>query len=111
MPSEPPPGKPDDLPPIAYEPPDLSRPASTSPTEAQLESEAIRPRHDPYAALRFPAYRLFSIGWMTAVIGAQATAAALAWEISVRTGSKLALGWLAGVQVIPLVLLALPAGV
>jgi MFS family permease len=103
---------------IVYESPDAERPATASPTEAELEREKLRTPesarregHDPYAALRYPAYRLFTIGWMIAVIGNQATAAALGWEIFDRTGSKLALGWLAGVQVIPLVLLALPAGV
>jgi MFS family permease len=48
---------------------------------------------------------------MVAVVGSQMTAVALAWEIFDRTKSTLALGWLAGVQVIPLILLALPAGV
>src|SRR5947207_6991535 len=106
--------------PLAYESPDPNRPASATPTEAELEAESIHPssfilhpsRHDPYAALRFPAYRLFSIGWMVAVMGNQMTAAALAWEIAQRTTKPaLALGWLAGIQVIPLVCLALPAGV
>jgi MFS family permease len=103
--------------PLAYESPDPNRPASASPTEPELETEAIHPsaapsKHDPYAALRFPAYRLFSIGWMVAVMGNQMTAAALAWEIAQRTTKPaLALGWLAGIQVIPLVCLALPAGV
>jgi MFS family permease len=99
--------------PIGYEPPDLERAASSAPTEMQLESEAIKPssRHDPYAALRFSAYRWFSLGWMVAVIGNRMTEVALAWEVFDRTHSAMALGWLAGVQVIPLVLLALPAGV
>lgn len=99
--------------PIGYEPPELERPASSAPTAMQLEHEAIKltPKHDPYAALRFPAYRLFSFGWIVAVVGNQMTAVALSWEIFDRTHSAMALGWLAGVQVIPLVLLALPAGV
>jgi MFS family permease len=107
--------------PIAYEQPDPERPASLAPTEGEIEQESpkVKPLdyspapapHDPYAALRYPAYRLFSLGWMLAVVGNQMTAAALSWEIARRTGSALALGWLAGVQVIPLVFLALPAGV
>src|SRR5207237_981413 len=56
-------------------------------------------------------YVVFSAGWMVAVVGNQMTAVALGWEVFDRTKSKLALGWLAGVQVIPLILLALPAGV
>jgi MFS family permease len=99
--------------PIAYESPDVLRPASCAPTESQLEGEAIgfSPKHDPYAALRYGTYRLFSFGWMIAVVGNQMTAVALGWEVFDRTRSALALGWLAGVQVIPLVFLALPAGV
>jgi MFS family permease len=97
----------------AYESPDEYRPASSAPTEGELEREAlpITPKHDPYAALRFPAYRLFSMGWMVAVIGSQMTAVGLGWEIYDRSQSKLWLGYLAGVQVIPLIFLALPAGV
>ncbi|MDB5320349.1 MAG: transporter [Phycisphaerales bacterium] len=99
--------------PPAYEPPDDNRPASSAPTESQLETEAIGSlkKHDPYAALRFPAYRLFSIGWMVAVIGSQMTAVALGWELFDRTHRLEWLGYLAGVQVIPLIFLALPAGV
>jgi MFS family permease len=47
---------------------------------------------------------------MTAVIGQQMQAAALQWEIFDRTGSYAALGWLGGVQALPLLFLALPAG-
>src|SRR5947207_2192183 len=112
---------PDPQPPVAYEPPDPNRASSATPTEPELESESLHPssfspqpsnKHDPYAALRFPSYRRFSLGWMFAIVGNQMTAAALTWELAQRTTkSALVLGWLAGVQVIPLVLLALPAGV
>jgi MFS family permease len=97
----------------AYEPPDDNRPASAAPTELQLEYESIlnSPRHDPYAALRSPAYRLFSMGWMAAVIGSQMTSVALGWELFDRTHHLNWLTYLAGVQVIPLIFLALPAGV
>ena len=99
--------------PLGYEPPELERPASSAPTEQELESEAVggAPRQYPYAALRYPSYLLFRCGGRGVVIGNQMTAVALAWEVFDRTRSALALGWLAGVQVIPLVLLALPAGV
>jgi MFS family permease len=97
----------------AYEPPDDNRPASAAPTELQLEYESIltSPKHDPYAALRSPSYRLFSMGWMAAVIGSQMTGVALGWELFDRTRDLKWLGYLAGVQVIPLIFLALPAGV
>lgn len=93
----------------AYEPPDADRPATASPTEGLLEADLER--HDPYAALRVPAYRRYALGWMTAVIGQTMTATALGWQIYQLTDSKLALGIVAGIQVIPLILLALPAGV
>lgn len=73
--------------------------------------------HDPYAALRYRPYVWFSIGWMIAVIGGQITATAIGWEVYERlkvvspSQAKLALGWVAGIQAIPLIFLALPAGV
>lgn len=50
------------------------------------------------------------IGWTIAAIGHAAQSTAIGWEIYDRTGSKMALGYIAGVQAIPLLLLALPAG-
>ena len=79
------------------------------PSPNDPENIAYEP-HDPYAALRFRDFRLYAIGWMISVIGQQMQAAALAWEIFDRTGSYSALGWLGGVQAVPLLLLALPAG-
>jgi MFS family permease len=69
------------------------------------------PKHDPYAALRFAAYRRFSTGWMLSVIGQMMTATAVGWEVYARTDSELSLGYVAGIQVIPLVFLALPGGI
>jgi MFS family permease len=96
------------------EPPDLERPASLAPTEAQLEHETPGGRdaggHDPYAALRLRDYRLYSLGWMVSVIGRQVQDVAVGYELYQRTGSKLALGWVGLAQAIPLLLLALPAG-
>jgi MFS family permease len=93
---------------ITYEGPDPERPASASPTEAQLEAAA--PGHDPYAALRYREYNVFSIAWMVSVIGNQMTSAALGWEIFDRTHRAVNLGWIGGIQAIPLLVLALPAG-
>lgn len=101
------------------EPEDPDRPASLAPSETILHEEAAGAspsRHDPYLALRQRDYRLFSLGWMIAVIGNQMTAAAIAWEVYDRLNrvnpaqAKLALGFVAGVQAIPVILLALPAG-
>ncbi len=119
MPDPTPDHHPPQAPPI--EQPDAQRPASAAPTESQIEHElpTVRtldyspppPAHDAYAAWRHPGYRVFSAGWMVAVIGSQMTNIALGWEVYDRTKNSLSLMWLAVTQVIPLVFLALPAGV
>ena len=106
--------------PPAYEPPDEARAASASPTERELayETPSIKPldyspappEHDPYAALRYNAYRLYAASFICAIIGGQVQSVALAWQIYQKTNSPLSLGYIGGIQVIPLFLLALPAG-
>jgi MFS family permease len=66
--------------------------------------------HDPYAALRFRDFRLLGIGRFIAVLGEQMAGVAIGWELYERTGSALALGLVGLVQVIPVILLSLPAG-
>lgn len=66
--------------------------------------------HDPYAALRFRDYRLFSIGWLFATVGFQMQSATIGWEIYEWTGSAMKMGLAGGIQALPLILLALPAG-
>lgn len=104
----------------AYEQPDPDRASTSNPTEAEIGREAPAipgldqspppPKHDAYAALRIPDYRRFSIGWVISVVGHHMLSTAVGWEVYDRTESELALGWVAGIQVIPLLLLALPAG-
>ncbi len=104
--------------PRAYETPDEERPASAEPPLPVLQYEtppaarlpAAAGRHDPYAALRMREYRLYAISYALAVIGSQIQSVAVAWQVYQMTRSPLSLGWVAGVQVIPLFLLALPAG-
>lgn len=67
-------------------------------------------RHDPYEALRIPAYRQFIIGRVAFLVGSQMQGAAVAWQIYEMLGSKLALGYIGLIQIIPFVVLALPAG-
>lgn len=98
---------------FAYELPDVERPASTAPTEPQLEQEMhlkVEPEHDPYAALRFKDYRLFEGGWVLSVIGQQLQSVAVGWEMYQKTGKALTLGLIGLVQAFPVILLALPAG-
>lgn len=65
---------------------------------------------DPYQAFRFRDFRLLFIGAFIANIGEQMVSVAIGWELYDRTGSALALGWVGLVQVIPVILLSLPAG-
>ncbi len=111
-----PPAGPEDDP--SLDPEDVDRPASILPTKPDLEQERFplerappdRPRHDPYLAFRHRSYLLLTIGWMVALIGHAIQSTAIGWEIFDRTGSALQLGYIAGVQAVPLLLLALPAG-
>ena len=68
------------------------------------------PPHDPYAALRLVDYRRFLIGGIMASAGAEMQVVAVGWELYERTGSATALGLVGLVMVIPVILLALPAG-
>jgi MFS family permease len=95
--------------PEAYETPDEDRPASAEASLPTLQYET-QVRHDPYAALRTREYRLFAASFVLAVVGGQIQSVALAWQVYQQTKSPMSLGWLGGIQVIPLFLLALPAG-
>jgi MFS family permease len=67
-------------------------------------------RHDPYAAFRLRDFRLYAIGNAAGVIGMQVLSVAVGWELYIRTNSKTALGLIGLVQVLPVLLLSLPAG-
>lgn len=107
---------PDSQPPV--EAPDPERPASAAPTEPQLEQETPggsgAAGHDPYAALRIRGYWFYSLGWLFSVIGQQVQSVAVQWQVFQRMPSTssgaLALGLVGGVQALPVILLALPAG-
>ena len=66
--------------------------------------------HDPYAAFRIRDYRLYVIGWVVARMGTHIQSIAIAWEIYQRTGEALSLGLVGLAQALPLMVLALPAG-
>ncbi|BAY26936.1 major facilitator transporter [Calothrix sp. NIES-2100] len=67
-------------------------------------------QHDPFAALRFRDYRLFTIGRVLLFIGSQMQTVAIGWELYDRTNSALALGGVGLAQVLPMILLTLIAG-
>jgi MFS family permease len=68
------------------------------------------PTADPYAALRIADFRRLLAASMLGTIAAEMQTVAVAWELTRRTGSPLALGMVGLVQVVPVLLLALPAG-
>jgi len=65
---------------------------------------------DPYRSLRFRDFRFLLVGSFIATVGDQMLNMAIGWELYERTGSALALGVVGLVQVIPIMLLSLPAG-
>src|SRR5215211_8321212 len=67
-------------------------------------------QHDPYAALRNRDFRLLLIGRFITTFGNEMLSFAIGWELWLRTHSAFALGMVGLVQVIPVLLLSLPAG-
>ncbi|HEY2029259.1 MAG TPA: MFS transporter [Myxococcales bacterium] len=65
---------------------------------------------DSLAALRIPEVRRFALGRIVSVLGAQMLSVAIGWQLYDRTGSAWSLGLVGLVQIVPVVLLALPAG-
>lgn len=70
---------------------------------------AVAP-HDPYAALRYRNFRLLFTGRFVAQIGEMMVSVGVGWELYERTGDAFALGLVGLVQMIPVLLLSLPAG-
>lgn len=66
--------------------------------------------HDPYAALRVVTYRDYLGGSFMSLIGRQAVLAVAMWQIYQWTHSSTALGLIGLVNVLPLLVLSLPAG-
>ena len=66
--------------------------------------------HDPYAPLRFRDYRLLLTGRFISTFANEMLTFAISWELWLRTHSAIALGMVGLVQVIPVLLLSLPAG-
>ncbi len=81
------------------------KPAQISPFSSS--SEKI---HDAYGALRFRNFRLLLAGVFLVFFGQQMITVALGWELYERTGSALVLGGIGLAQVIPVIVLFLPAG-
>ncbi|WP_442949750.1 MFS transporter [Nostoc sp.] len=67
-------------------------------------------QHDPFAALKFRDYRLFTIGRLVLFVGSQMQTVAIGWELYERTNSAIALGGVGLAQVLPMIILTLIVG-
>ena len=65
---------------------------------------------DALAALRFPFVRAFAAGRTLGVIGAQIVSVTVGWQLYERTGDAWSLGLVGVFQLIPVLLLMVPAG-
>ncbi len=73
--------------------------------------EVPRPvAHDPYAALRLRDVRLYLAGSFLSAFGLQLQTWTAYWQIFERTDDELKLAFVGLVQVVPIILLTLPAG-
>src|SRR5688572_29203794 len=73
-------------------------------------SEPSVTAHDPYAALKIRNYRDYLAGSFFALLGRQAVTAVAIWQVYQWTHSSTALGLVGLVNVLPLLVLSLPAG-
>ncbi|HEX7735438.1 MAG TPA: MFS transporter, partial [Ktedonobacteraceae bacterium] len=83
----------------------------SAPTSTIISStEHGEKSHDAYRALRYRDFRLLLAGVFLVFFGQQMITVALGWELYQRTHSALVLGGVGLAQVIPVILLFLPAG-
>lgn len=80
------------------------------PAQAARRLVTDSPR-DPYAALRHPSVTRFAAGRFLAAMASTSVSVAVGWQLYEKTGSTWSLGLVGLVEVIPIVGLALPAGV
>ena len=66
--------------------------------------------HEPYAAFRVADYRRLLLAGVASSVGGEIQALAIGWELYERTHSATVLGLIGLVQILPVYLLALPAG-
>ena len=91
--------------------PEQSPPLRESiPTLAIAKSTVSKRSHDAYGALRFRDFRLLLAGVFLVFFSQQMMTVALGWELYARTHSALVLGGIGLAQVIPVIMLFLPAG-
>jgi MFS family permease len=82
----------------------------SNPAFSPVHEPSADSRHDPYAALRVPAFRRYMAGNFLSILGLQMQSAAVAWEVYGRTGQPISLALVGLVQVLPVLGLAVFAG-
>ncbi|MHB8521599.1 MAG: MFS transporter [Limisphaerales bacterium] len=85
----------------------MSDPESSPHAVAPLD---LRPADDRYAVLRNRDFMLYLVGRFIASLGQQMLTVAVGWELYERTHAALALGLVGLTQMVPMILLTLPAG-
>ena len=90
-------------------PNDPSPPPPPSAT-AQSPGDIELSLHDPYAALRIPDYLRYFVGNACSLLGTQMVSYTVGFDLYERTHSTRVLGLVGLAQIIPIVLLTLPAG-
>jgi len=68
------------------------------------------PSHDAYAALRHRDFRWFIVSLFTMVVGSQAQAVVVGWQVYALTRDPLSLGLIGLAEALPFIGIALPAG-
>jgi len=76
----------------------------------QIDHSESEGTHDPVGAFRVAPFRWFFAGNLLFMLGTNLQAAVIAWELYERTGQLLHHAYLGLVQVIPVILLAIPIG-
>src|SRR5215203_4870043 len=73
-------------------------------------TEAALPRHDPYAALRIPDFRRYTVAVLALTLATQIQGVVVAWQIYALTKDPLSLGLIGLAEALPYISVALFAG-
>lgn len=91
-------------------PPTTTESPRESPEPIPPSNDSAKTPRDAYAALRVRDFQFLILSRFLASLGEQMVGVALGWQIYERTHSTLALGYIGLAEVLPVILLALPAG-
>ena len=75
-----------------------------------MSEQPATSRQDAYGALRNPYVRTFALGKIASYMGAQIISVAVGWELYERTGDPWALGLVGPFEILPVIVLMIPAG-